>query len=392
MVDNVKLQSALRIELRRALTALEIIFSAGHPHQVRVGARKDAVKVRHLYIRFQRNALFPGKRAVRGVGQRLHPCPARVALIKLSRLFVYTVFGAFVCRNAAVQHKPFLQYFVFLRCEALLCFGKTGRVGRRRAGKKLIQLLYSSFFRGQPLLGSAKRFFGALSRLTDFRLLREHGYFLPFGVRRIFILYARAELIHRCPKRRESALCRRVFLLRCGEGFLHGGELFFRRRDLYGKGFAARSILFFPRDLTVFIGAPARSGRLFGRKIYRISRAKQLLLLLRRFPLGRVIGGSRAAGGLACHVYSLLRGSGSFLRFLHGLLVRRVGRALRGTRVVQRAADGTRLAVTKRGRQHARLLVVESAAQLPRRGGKLLHIAPRLQIDRKRVIRRRFPL
>ena len=46
----------------------------------------------------------------------------------------------------------------------------------------------------------------------------------------------------------------------------------------------------------------------------------------------------------------------------------------------------------KRGRQHARLLVVESAAQLPRRGGKLLHIAPRLQIDRKRVIRRRFPL
>ena len=74
------------------------------------------------------------------------------------------------------------------------------------------------------------------------------------------------------------------------------------------------------------------------------------------------------------------------------VVVRRVGRALRGTRVVQRAADGTRLAVTKRGRQHARLLVVESAAQLPRRGGKLLHIAPRLQIDRKRVIRRRLPL
>ena len=129
MVDNVKLQSALRIELRRALTALEIIFSAGHPHQVRVGARKDAVKVRHLRIRFQRNPFFPGKRTVRSVGQRFHPYPACVEFADLGGLFVYTGFRALVCRDAAVECKPLLQYFFFLRCEPLFSFRKFSRIG-----------------------------------------------------------------------------------------------------------------------------------------------------------------------------------------------------------------------------------------------------------------------
>ena len=226
----------------------------------------------------------------------------------------------------------------------------------------------------------------------DLRLPREYGYFLPFGVRRAFILYAGAEIIHCRPKRREFALCRRVFFLRCGEGFLHGGELFFLRRDLYGKGFASRSILFFPRDLTVFIGAPARSGRLFGRKIHSLSRAKQLLLLLRRFPLGRVIGGSRAAGGGARFVYVLLRGSGLFFRIFYCFLVRCVGRALRGVRMRQRAADGTGLAITKRGRQHARLLVVEFPAQLLRPSGKPFLDTACFRIGRQRIVHRCFLL
>ena len=120
--------------------------------------------------------------------------------------------------------------------------------------------------------------------------------------------------------------------------------------------------------------------------------AEQFFLLLLRFCPGRFAGGFRAAGGGARFVYVLLRGSGLFFRIFYYFLVRCVGRALRGVRVRQRAADGTRLAITKRGRQHARLLVVESPAQLLRPSGKPFLDTACFRIGRQRIVHRCFLL
>ena len=108
---------------------------------MRVGTRKNAVKIRHLDKRFERNALFSGQRAVRRVGQRLHPCPSRVKRPKLGGLLIHAVFGVFVRRKTAVEREPLLQQIVFSCRKALFLFGDRWHVNIRRAGQQPFQLL-----------------------------------------------------------------------------------------------------------------------------------------------------------------------------------------------------------------------------------------------------------
>ena len=78
MVDDLELQPGLAAVVARTLAAAQLILPAGHDEQARVRAPEDAVEIRGLQKRLERDLLLSGDGAVRGRRQRVHPLPALV--------------------------------------------------------------------------------------------------------------------------------------------------------------------------------------------------------------------------------------------------------------------------------------------------------------------------
>jgi hypothetical protein len=73
MVYDAQFQAHLGPEAVSLFRALQLILSAAHGEQAEIGSSDDTVEIRHLYVSFQFNLLFPFQSAVRGVGQGFHP-------------------------------------------------------------------------------------------------------------------------------------------------------------------------------------------------------------------------------------------------------------------------------------------------------------------------------
>ena len=65
VVDDIKLQTGLGLPVVRNAAALELVLTARHDEQTSVCALKDTIEEGHLDIGFERDLVFPGKRAVR---------------------------------------------------------------------------------------------------------------------------------------------------------------------------------------------------------------------------------------------------------------------------------------------------------------------------------------
>ena len=78
VVDDLELQPGLAAVVARTLAAAQLVLPAGHDEQARVRAPEDAVKIRGLQKRLERDLLLSGDGTVRGRRQRVHPLPALV--------------------------------------------------------------------------------------------------------------------------------------------------------------------------------------------------------------------------------------------------------------------------------------------------------------------------
>ena len=215
MVDDVKVKTVLAAILRCALAPLEIVLPAGHLHQVRIGARKDAVKIRHLHIRFKRDTILES--AVRRFRERLHPCPALLERAALAGFFVDSLFGAVVCRDAPVKSAAAVCQVVLPLCETFFLFGNCREINERRIGNKLFELLHLSLLCGAPFLGSDERFLGSFPRIFHLALTGKDLPLFLFDLRRIFVFQPRTKLVRGLTERRERALRVGSRLLRLGD-------------------------------------------------------------------------------------------------------------------------------------------------------------------------------
>ena len=64
VIDDIQIQSAVGAQAFCRFLPFQLVLSVRHDHETGVGTPQDAVKIRHLDIRFQHDLLFSGKGSV----------------------------------------------------------------------------------------------------------------------------------------------------------------------------------------------------------------------------------------------------------------------------------------------------------------------------------------